>query len=331
MAHVTFIHGLSNKPEADALHRIWRRALGKGGDGIDLGSAGVSSRMVYWADVLYDKPDPNVAEHESVGSIRPGANDGGGDAELPSPQSDAEAQFLASARARMTALADADIEAAKAVEVKADPTKLESLADVDPLQADVAAKLERIPLPWFVKERIMKAYIRDAYLYLFDKSHSPRPGTTYKVREEIRNRTLAALSDPSITGPHVVVSHSMGTMIAYDCLKRVPACANVDALITLGSPLGVDEVQDKFAPEWSREKGYPGERIGVEWVNLYDRLDVVCAADPKLAGDYRHAGAEKIRDIEVKNDGAWRHSMVKYLARRQLRDVLRRHLGLEAP
>jgi hypothetical protein len=52
MAHITFIHGLSNKPEAETLHRIWRRALAKGDGGIDLGSEGVTSSMVYWADVL---------------------------------------------------------------------------------------------------------------------------------------------------------------------------------------------------------------------------------------------------------------------------------------
>ena len=61
MPHVTFIHGLANKPEADKLYEIWLRALAKGDDPLDLRSAGVTSRLVYWADVLYEQPDPDVA------------------------------------------------------------------------------------------------------------------------------------------------------------------------------------------------------------------------------------------------------------------------------
>ena len=32
MPHVTFIHGLANKPEAEKLYEIWLRALAKGDD-----------------------------------------------------------------------------------------------------------------------------------------------------------------------------------------------------------------------------------------------------------------------------------------------------------
>jgi hypothetical protein len=52
MAHVTFIHGISNKPPADELLRIWRDALGNAADPLPLGDLGVTSTMVYWADLL---------------------------------------------------------------------------------------------------------------------------------------------------------------------------------------------------------------------------------------------------------------------------------------
>ena len=39
----------------------------------------------------------------------------------------------------------------------------------------------------------MAAYLRDAYLYLFDKTFSPRPGVEYEVRKEIRRRFIDAL------------------------------------------------------------------------------------------------------------------------------------------
>jgi hypothetical protein len=328
MPHVTFIHGLSNKPEAEILHQIWRRALAKGSGGLNLGAEGVSSSMIYWADVLYPEPDTNVADYESASELAVEAVDGSGDAEIPVGENYAERIYIQNARERMSDRSDAEIEVAAAGEVALPVAVTESMMATAPFPGVDTPKLERIPLPWFIKKKIMAAYIRDAYLYQFNKSFSPRPGFKYEVQKEIRKRFVEALSQQTITHPHVVVSHSMGTMIAYDCLKRVAECPRIDGLITMGSPLGVDEVQDGFKPEWTRADGFPGSGLAGDWVNLFDRLDVVCAADPKLAGDFRATNAKKIIDTEVENDGAWRHSVVKYLARSETRKALRRLLGI---
>ena len=60
MPHITFIHGISNKPEEKKLKKIWLDALShdllRNDDGIDLGASGISTSMIYWADVLYDEP-----------------------------------------------------------------------------------------------------------------------------------------------------------------------------------------------------------------------------------------------------------------------------------
>lgn len=329
MPHITFIHGLSNKPEHETLHEIWRRKLAAGNTGLDLGARGVTTRMVYWADVLYPAPDKNVAEYESAIERVAREVDGSGNAQVPAPQTKEEAAYLKAARARMATTPDAEIEAKAAAEQAAPVPVTESALDDEPTPGLGPATLERIPLPWFIKKRIMAAYVRDAYLYQFDKKFSPRPGVEYEVRKEIRKRFIEALTDPSITYPHVVVSHSMGTMVAYDCLKRVGDCATVDALMTLGSPLGVDEVQDFFKPEWTREDGYPGIKLLGDWVNVYDPYDVVCAADPQLSGDYKSGGINRIKDVKVQNDGAWRHSISKYLRRDEVRAELHRLLGLK--
>src|SRR5215210_8568644 len=57
VAHVTFIHGIANKPPADVLLEQWRIAL-LDNDGVDLEARGVTSSMVYWADLLYAEPLP---------------------------------------------------------------------------------------------------------------------------------------------------------------------------------------------------------------------------------------------------------------------------------
>src|SRR5215210_3562833 len=65
MAHITFIHGISNKPEAAALHDLWLRALARE-DGLDCGTEGITSSMVYWADVMYASPESQVEPLESA-------------------------------------------------------------------------------------------------------------------------------------------------------------------------------------------------------------------------------------------------------------------------
>src|SRR5690606_9518656 len=138
-------------------------------------------------------------------------------------------------------------------------------------------------------------------------------GTPVRIQKTIRKRFIDAVRGAGVSRPHVVVAHSMGTVIAYDCLKRVADCAGVDGLITIGSPLGIDEIQDKLQPGWSRKDGFPHEKVAKGWVNLFDRLDPVCGFDPKLGNDFCKGGAASIEDIAVKNDGVWRHSATKYL------------------
>ncbi len=311
MAHVTFIHGIANKPAPDELLRIWRHALESGDDPLPLGDHGVTSSLVYWADVLYAAPDPDVAAHESVLENTAQGIDGAGDADIPEGATAEERAFIEGLRERLTLRSDDEIDTPESGD-----------------GADAEFALERIPLPWFVKKRFMAAFLRDVHHYLFNVSFSPRPGETYRVQDEIRRRFVTALSAPEVSRPHVVVSHSMGTVIAYDCLKRVAECPEVDGFITLGSPLGLDEVQDKLQPGWTRLDGFPHERNRGGWANVYDRLDPVCGFDARIGNDFRRAGTKVIEDVRVSNDGKWRHSLVKYFRQPELRAALAHMLDL---
>jgi hypothetical protein len=101
----------------------------------------------------------------------------------------------------------------------------------------------------------------------------------------------------------------MGTVIAYDCLKRVASCPRVDALMTIGSPLGLDEIQDALQPEWSRLDGFPSDRVAKRWVNVYDGLDPVAGFDGNLANDFMKGGLPSVEDIMEPNWGKWRHDI----------------------
>jgi hypothetical protein len=96
--------------------------------------------------------------------------------------------------------------------------------------------------------------------------------------------------------------------------------------MTLGSPLGLDEIQDKLQPGWSRADGFPHERVAGGWVNVFDRLDPVCGFDPVLASDFRKGGQSAVEDVAVQNDGTWRHSITKYLRQQAVAAALRRML-----
>jgi pimeloyl-ACP methyl ester carboxylesterase len=310
MPHVTFIHGISNKPAADELLKIWRRALADTGDDpLALGSLGVSSSLVYWASVMYEAPDPDVSAHEGVLENTPAAVDGSGNPPLPMPVSPESAAFIEALRLQLTDLSDAEIAASPQAPMATGPKGL-----------------ERVPLPWALKKPIMAAFLRDVHHYLFNVMSTPRPGESFAVQEEIRRRTVDLLKKAD-SRPHIVVSHSMGTVIAYDCLKRVADCPEVDGLITLGSPLGLDEVQDKLRPGWSRDQGFPHEKVKGDWVNVFDSFDVVCGLDPHLAGDYGRTGTP-VKDVAVHNPGAWRHSATKYYRQPLLRRELRRMLDV---
>ena len=102
----------------------------------------------------------------------------------------------------------------------------------------------------------------------------------------------------------------------------------VDGFMTIGSPLGLDEVQDKLRPEWSRDNGFPHEKVRGRWVNVYDKLDPVAGFDPNFANDYRRGGQAKVEDINEQNYGSWRHAIDKYMRGPQLRQALRELLDL---
>ncbi len=312
MPHVTFIHGIANKPAADDLLRIWREAIADAAVPLPLGDLGVSSSMVYWADLLYEKPEDDLSAYEGVLENTAEAIDGGGEAPPPGAQTAEEAAFIEALRAQLTGFSDEELDT----------------AEPPPVPDEPQGALERIPLPWFIKKRFLNAYLRDVHHYLFDVEFAPPGRPAARIQQTIRRRFVDALAAPMVTRPHVVVSHSMGTVIAYDCLKRVADCAPVDGLITLGCPLGLDEIQDKLQPGWSREKGFPSEKVELSWVNVFDRLDPVCGLDPCLANDFRKNGALKVEDIAVGNGGLWRHSIQKYLRQPDMSKALKGLLNL---
>lgn len=316
MPHVTFIHGIANKPEEKKLTKIWLDALAAdllgNDDAIDLEVSGISTSMIYWADVLYDKPvEDNVFESaKAFESVEGVALQEGADPDM-------------SWRENLTG------EEKRTVDALAARFSFDVLMNDDaiPPEAEIARALERIPLPWFIKRRLMKWLLKDVHHYLFNAEFSPRAGSVYKVQDEIRNRVISKLKAVQ-TDKHIVISHSMGTVIIYDCLKNEDSCPTIDGLMTIGSPLGIDEVQDKLKPGWNRQNGFP-EKVNGPWINVYDMLDPVTGFDGNIDNDFKRDGNSVIEVINEQNWGAWRHNITQYFSEPKLRKALRVMLELK--
>ncbi|MCF5716037.1 esterase/lipase family protein, partial [Pseudomonas tremae] len=272
---VVFVHGLAKKPPEEKLKEIWLWGLERSetpppfdgnNPGIDLDVQGVVSAFNYYADVFYgdsyetefdsyyESESGAVVQEENLAQVV-------GELAIPASVTAEEAKFLADLERKM-----------REAPTPENPPNLESLP-----AAQEAAEFEIASwLPKPVKEAVIKKAAMEAYYYLFDKEYvRSSDGARFQVRQELRDRLIAEIKQAKLKAEKVVlVTHSMGTMIAYDVIRNHDDCPAVDVLFTLGSPLGITEVQEQLSPNRNRYVDFP-PALG-RWINVYDPLDPVC-------------------------------------------------------
>lgn len=108
--------------------------------------------------------------------------------------------------------------------------------------------------------------------------------------------------------PAIVVSHSLGTIVAYSMLREFAKNGQPrqsPMFVTLGSPLGIDSVR----------RGFPKPRVKpdnvLRWINGADPEDFV-ALRPELTNDNFGPGIENYPDIENGDENP--HSIAGYLS-----------------
>jgi hypothetical protein len=116
-------------------------------------------------------------------------------------------------------------------------------------------------------------------------------------------------------GDVVVIGHSLGSIVAYDAMTRLPDRYRVRLLVTAGSPLGYPIVQKNLL---GKQAGQPPSipapvpRQPGGWLNAYDELDIVALVHP-LAGTYAEAVGGQLSDERTHNPTA-PHSIEDYLS-----------------
>jgi hypothetical protein len=323
---VLFIHGLARKPAPEKLLELWQWGLSRGNpmpsvfappnEGLDLATDGVPHVLNYYADVFYGTDYETDLSAYEEGNLDMELQAEGLDRleeglPLPTPKTEREAAFLEGLEAKLAANFIVDT-----VVTTVNPSPTASELEI--------ARL--IPAP--VREAIIKKAAMEAYYFLFNKEYvRPGDGQRFDVRDELRRLLLKDLTLMQEKAEKLVIlSHSMGTMVAYDVLRNCPECPSVDTLITLGSPLGIREVQQELIARGKRQVDFPAEKLE-HWINLYDPLDPICGADPRFANDYLSVAGKAVEDIKESNWGKWRHTITHYLAGTQLRKQLSQALG----
>ncbi|MGD1702232.1 hypothetical protein [Dapis sp. BLCC M229] len=158
----------------------------------------------------------------------------------------------------------------------------------------IARALEKV-LPSKGK-RVARAFLSQAAAYLY------KPGLKEKIDDLVREQIIDRLPEDEKV---VVISHSLGTIVSYDLMRRLRHQVKVKFLLTAGSPLGIEIVK--------RRLGQPLICLPNvdKWVNVSDSEDFV-ALQTKLTGET--FGCDKIMNFDqLDNGNEDAHDILKYL------------------
>jgi hypothetical protein len=191
---------------------------------------------------------------------------------------------------------------------------LEALADREPSLTNVRLSGERGPLNWEWIQAILAAldthvpFVSSASIGLFTNDvfqYLTKPSLAHRIDSGVRSAFTDGI-------PSIVVSHSLGTIVAYRVLSsQLPSGPiRVPLLATLGSPLGLSAIRDHLAKEAPLRCPDGVTR----WFNAMDDRDVV-ALFPLDAARFPIIPAEpSIENYRgVKNRTENRHGISGYL------------------
>ena len=297
------MHGIGNKPVESTLKCQWDHSL----FGFD---AGARTRLAYWVnreyyplptDATCGSGDTTEIEEGPTGRALSVA------AHLAQTSLEDEAAALTSNQTQRDAL----VRIAKRIDEQEVEPRPEG-----PRAAGVQGYILPLPpaLRLWITRKLTRAFIRDVHDYLFV------PQRRALMRESVLERMQPG------GGPFIVIGHSQGSMIAFDVLSDLdPNKYRVPLFVTIGSPLGITEVQDQVKILLGKSR-LTVPRCVQRWLNVCDPGDPV-AADSTLRDDF--SGGSVIEDVEAVNldSPAHPHSGSGYLrldvVRRAVRDAVR--------
>lgn len=157
-------------------------------------------------------------------------------------------------------------------------------------------------------EVLIETFLSDVYKYFRDN----------EVQRKIDKRLTDTLD--GINEPFILVSHSLGTVIAWKVLSTYQRRLEIPTFITLGSPLGMEVLKDELKKSMGI-KQFNKPPCVTRWYNFADPLDMV-AADKTVSDEYL---GRLIKDKLVFNPDTFKpgvygsHSFTGYLSTNEVR------------
>jgi hypothetical protein len=121
-----------------------------------------------------------------------------------------------------------------------------------------------------------------------------------------------AIVEPEISkGPCIVVAHSLGTIVTFKLLRKLRH--SVPYLITIGSPLAIQAVQNPLGTPFGRQPAV------AKWLNALDPSDFVTIGKPLTSTNFG-SGIDNIVDVNNGTDDP--HDVCMYLRDKHVASTL---------
>ncbi|MCC9711625.1 serine protease [Streptomyces sp. MNU76] len=140
-----------------------------------------------------------------------------------------------------------------------------------------------------------------------------RDVSRYLNDREVRDTVLdTVLETMPTSGELVLITHSLGTVVGVDLISRLPAALDLTLLVTAGSPLGMNTVNERLLaggphrPEKARQ-----------WFNAWCPTDAVAIGCP-----FEDPRWGKVTHLAVANARDRAHSINEYLAHKGVADEI---------
>jgi len=248
------IHGLGNKPRKRILKRWWKYAMLEGLKTHGYNTAIPKFELIYWTDIIHDKPQ-NLREKDekSPWFLR--------ERYIKAPEN-----FVANNTKTRKKIVDFVNKQVHRIFLNEDLTLNYS----------------------FISDAIVSNFFKDLEIYYKvdctdENKHLCKAKIIIKER---LNRILEKYKDDQI----MLISHSMGSIIAFDVLSCQDFKIPIHTFVTAGSPLGFPVVMSKIAAE--QKQKLPAKSamltpptINKKWYNFSDILDRI-ALNYKLSDSF---------------------------------------------
>ncbi|MEL7147065.1 MAG: hypothetical protein AAFO69_11900, partial [Bacteroidota bacterium] len=251
---IIFVHGLSNKPPKELLRQWYIDSIWEGLKMADLKVDAFSLEVVYWADLMYPKPlDPMIKDKKHP-------------LYLDEPYVPFDGKYQRTTHNKRNTFID----------------KFERWLESLFLKKQPWINLD------YVFDIVTRRIVKDLYIY-YRQNIKGEDNVEELARQVIRRRLVRKLKRNKYKKV-MLISHSMGSIIAYDVLTHVLPDIKIDMFVTIGSPLGLPMIKREIFKElqlqFDSEKRLPTpENVIGAWYNLSDPRDAI-SADSRLMDDY---------------------------------------------